>query len=253
MEALQSPLMLVLLPGMDGTGDLFAPFLRSLKNVETRVIAYPTDRFLDYDQLVAYVRARLPSIGLYVVLAESFSAPIAARIAAEPAAEMRALIICAGFDRSPIQGWKRWLLLHMASPLMRLPIGPRMIGFYLTGRNSPRWLLASVQSALKRVRPAVMAARVQALLRCERDESARVTLPSLYLQPRQDRLVSKRCAELMREAQPDVEIVYMNGPHLLLQRKPEQVAAVIQAFLDRLCGATSQGQRPLTYQPKPKA
>ena len=51
---------LVLLPGLDGTGKLFTRFLDALKasndDVDTRVIAYPTDRPLGYEALEARVR-----------------------------------------------------------------------------------------------------------------------------------------------------------------------------------------------------
>jgi len=37
----------ILLSGLDGTGRLFAPFVASFpKNIETQIIAYPTDKVL---------------------------------------------------------------------------------------------------------------------------------------------------------------------------------------------------------------
>ena len=53
---------LVLLPGLDGTGELFAPFLQSLgAALPAQVVAYPRDQALGYAQLEPLVRAALPT------------------------------------------------------------------------------------------------------------------------------------------------------------------------------------------------
>jgi pimeloyl-[acyl-carrier protein] methyl ester esterase len=75
--------MLVLLPGLDGTGKLFAAFVRALgAGVESRVVGYSPDEPLGYEELELKVRAQLPLDRSYVLLGESFSGPIAMRIAA---------------------------------------------------------------------------------------------------------------------------------------------------------------------------
>lgn len=45
---------LVLLPGLDGTGELFAPFVAALGAIPSQVIAYPHDRVMGYAELEAY-------------------------------------------------------------------------------------------------------------------------------------------------------------------------------------------------------
>ena len=73
---------LILLSGLDGTGKLFAPFVASFpKNIETQIIAYPIDKVLSYEALIAFVVTRLPKEEEFVLLAESFSGYIAYRIA----------------------------------------------------------------------------------------------------------------------------------------------------------------------------
>ena len=54
---------LVLLPGMDGTGDLFAPLLSALSPaLRTIVIRYPSDRPLGYAELEAHARRARTSL-----------------------------------------------------------------------------------------------------------------------------------------------------------------------------------------------
>jgi len=54
---------LVLLPGLDGTGKLFAGFAEVLRpNFPSLIVSYPTDQALGYDELEARVLAALPSV-----------------------------------------------------------------------------------------------------------------------------------------------------------------------------------------------
>jgi hypothetical protein len=76
---------LVLLPGLDGTGKLFAEFVKLLDpGVCAMVVAYPPDQPLGYEELDALVRGILDKPRRdqrYVLLGESFSGPLAIRSA----------------------------------------------------------------------------------------------------------------------------------------------------------------------------
>jgi pimeloyl-ACP methyl ester carboxylesterase len=86
---------LVLLPGMDGTGQLFDDLVAALgPGVETVVVSYPPDPALDYAQLEIIARSNLPPYQPFVLLGESFSGPIAVSIAASAPQNLRGLILC---------------------------------------------------------------------------------------------------------------------------------------------------------------
>ena len=75
---------LVLLPGMDGSSDLFAAFVAALGDAVTPlVVSYPADQVLGYEGLVDFARTRLPAGQAWVLLGESFSGPVAIALAAE--------------------------------------------------------------------------------------------------------------------------------------------------------------------------
>ncbi len=84
---------LILLPGLDGTGELFAPFIEALGGFETQVVSYPPDRAMSYAEHEAFARAKLPSDEDYVLLAESFSGPVGISIAAPAPKRLKALIL----------------------------------------------------------------------------------------------------------------------------------------------------------------
>ena len=76
-------LKLVLLPGMDGTAELFSEFIAALPEpFETVTVRYPAERPLSYSELANFVRAACPVSEPYMLVAESFSTPLAIQYAA---------------------------------------------------------------------------------------------------------------------------------------------------------------------------
>jgi len=93
---------IVLLPGLDGTGDLFSHFRRALPqtyNVQT--VMYPFKEGLGYDVLAEYTADVLPVNEPFVLLAESFSGPIGVAMAAEQLPQMKGLILVNTFLSNP--------------------------------------------------------------------------------------------------------------------------------------------------------
>ena len=55
------PLPVLLLPGLDGSTNLFQRFIGAATGaLDLRRVPYPQDRFLDYPDLETLVRTRLP-------------------------------------------------------------------------------------------------------------------------------------------------------------------------------------------------
>lgn len=228
-----SAVRILLLPGMDGTGDLLLDFVRALPSqMHTRVPTYPKDRFLSYDDLAKLVRFTSEDFEPKVILAESFSTPLAIRIAAERPENLKALILCAGFAASPVRGMARWLGLALPPLSMRTPLPASAIRSWLVGGDAPEGLIQQVGETISSVRPNVLAARLRAVLRSDaRSDLGKVQVPVLYLQARQDRLVRARCLEEIRQIKPDIQSRIIDGPHFLLQRYPTTMAAVVTDFI----------------------
>ncbi len=100
--------VLVLLPGLDGTGRLFAPLRRELgPHFDSMVVAYPADRLRNYDELSADVAKQLPS-SQFTLVAESFSGPVALKVAARNPPGLVAVVLCASFAACP-RPWLAWM------------------------------------------------------------------------------------------------------------------------------------------------
>ena len=226
---------LVLLPGMDGTGELFASFLAALPNtIPAKVVRFPADPFLSYSELAALVESALQENEPFVLLAESFSTPPAIQFAATLPPNLKGLILCAGFASSPRRGLSR-VLASVATPLLFHFKLPSFAERFLLGTNAPASLRASLRSAISSVAPNVLASRLRAVLTCNaRAELARIEAPILYIQAAQDRLVPRRCLEEILKIKPQTEAASIDGPHLLLQRAPQKSAEIVERFMRQL-------------------
>ena len=89
----------LLLPGMDGTGELLASFARHLApELSPRIVNYPLQRALGYVDLERGIG--LPD-GPFAIVAESFSGPICVRLTARHPDRVRGVVLVASFVRSP--------------------------------------------------------------------------------------------------------------------------------------------------------
>ncbi|HVU46922.1 MAG TPA: alpha/beta hydrolase [Terracidiphilus sp.] len=228
---------LVLLPGMDGTGELFAPFVEALPDgFETTTVRFPGDESHSYSELVEVVRRQLPESNLFVVVAESFSTPLAIELAAARPTNLAGLVLCAGFAARPVRGPIRYVLPVLMALAFRTTLPRFLAEHLLLGPGVQEPLLTQVRDAVISVRPRVLLDRLRAILRCDvRAELEKVDVPILYLQATQDRLVPSGCGEEIRQIRPDVVIRRIDGPHLLLQREPHIAADVVSAFVRKLC------------------
>lgn len=222
---------LVLLPGLDGTGKLFAEFVQVLPpDIEPLVVSYPKDRALGYDELEALVLAALPTAGPFVLLGESFSGPLAIRIAARAPPGLAAVILSASFARNPYPwlGWARplaaWLPLKALPRWVRAPL--------MWGSASPQRAPAKMERAMAGVSPAVIRHRIAALLAV--DESAalrRIRLPVLLLTAGNDRVIPRSATRWILKLLPGAQVAQIDGPHLLLQTRPAECAAAVLEFM----------------------
>jgi len=224
---------LVLLPGMDGTGDLFANFLKALpREFETVVVRYPADVCLSYSELMETVRSATPDREPVVLVAESFSTPLAIRFAVTAPANLKGLVLCAGFATSPIRGWRRFLCSLLPPVVFGLPLPKLVIEYMLLGWSAPPSFVSSMRTAVRSVRSKVLMARFRAVLECDaRAELGKITLPILYVKATRDRLVSAACLDDIRRLNSQITVAEISGPHLILQREPLQTAEAVTRFV----------------------
>lgn len=232
MDASTTSPALILLPGLDGSGRLFAPLVASLgSGIEARAIAYPADRTLGYAELADFVRPQLPADRPFVLLGESFSGPVAIRLAAERPPGLVGLVLCCTFARNP----RPWLgalarpLLGLL-PLRHLPVAPACL--VLAGRDSNAHWRAELKAALAPLTSAVLRARLRAVLAVDvRKEAAALEVPVLALRATRDLVVPPAASRALLQCLPHATSISLDGPHFLLQVASRAVAAELRRFV----------------------
>ena len=216
----------VLLPGLDGTGELFAPFVDAAPvGVSTIVADYPTSE-ASVDILERHAREKITDH--CIVIAESFSGPIGVRIAAD--LRVQALVLCNSFISSPIFPALRYLVIP---PLFTIPLPSLVIRSVLLGHQSHPALVENVHSVLRRLPADVIARRVRQVLQTDERRTVRsLSKPILYLRGHNDRLVSERSWKELQTIRPDAQVVGIPGPHMLLQISPKECWRSIVRFVE---------------------
>jgi pimeloyl-ACP methyl ester carboxylesterase len=221
---------LVLLPGMDGTGRLFAALVASLPaGVAPRVIAHPSDESLGYAELLERVRPRCPRHERWFVLGESFSGPLALRLAAERPPGLAGVVLAASFVASPVRWAPRWLV----RPGLFSGVTRRLAGRVLGTGDGGAALQAEFVAANASVAPAVLARRAREILGVELQglATALAEVPVLTLAARRDRVLGRGDVAAIQRLLPHAEVRWFDAPHLLLQTRASEAAAAIAAFM----------------------
>ena len=228
---------LVLLPGMDGSGELFRGLVTVLpEELETETLWYPADRYMNYGELAGTLRGAIPVDEPFVLVAESYGAPLAVLIASLEPPNLRGIVLSAGFVTSPLRGWRRTLLWDLAPLLAHVSMPGFVARYLLVGQEAPRALVELVTGAVSWLTPKVLGSRVREVLNLDvRAELAQVNVPVLYLQPTKDKLVDPGCVAEMEAVKPG-QTVMIESPHLVLQCEAKIAAEAIAAFVAELAG-----------------
>jgi pimeloyl-[acyl-carrier protein] methyl ester esterase len=220
---------IVLLPGLDGTGTLFDDFVRAAPaGLQLDVVALPAEP-LGYVELVERLHPMLRLTSETILVAESFSGPLAIMLAAR--SRLAGLVLCNSFVVRP---HPRALQLLAAPLLFRVRAPSALIRRYLVGPAASNTLVARVRAAIAAIPAAVLASRVRTVLSVDvTSQLAACTVPLLYLRGTEDRLVPDASADAVAHAASvPLSLVRMPGPHLLLQVAPNAVwRAIAETFL----------------------
>jgi pimeloyl-ACP methyl ester carboxylesterase len=221
---------LVILPGLDGGVRLAQPFVERLpQGFAPIVLELQAEAPLD-GRLVDWVSDRLPRDGSFFLLGQSLTTPLAVELARRHRV-LGLLLVTPTWYRKP--AW--WLASALRfTPRFLLGLRPPRfaIKMLLLGLDAPADLLDSFDASVRALPAAVMAGRLRAFGNMLVGRTTpEPPCPTLCLHGQQDRLFPGRCPPagvgLIRH-------VTLPGPHLLLPRRPAEVAAQVVAFLESL-------------------
>lgn len=213
----------MVLPGLDGNGSLRRAYADALQpQLRSILVSYPSNEPLGFAALERIVRGQLPTDQAFVLVAESFSGPLACRVAASRPAGLKALVLCATFAKSPLPALQRFRSLTNLAPIHAVPTA--VLSWWLLGRWATADLAAQLRSAITNVDAAVLRKRVCEVLSVDATSVLpSIELPVLGLRASNDRLIRKMVSTQFSSIEGFDEAV-IEGPHALLQAAPRACA-----------------------------
>lgn len=224
---------LVLLPGLHGSAALFDDLADRLRcSVELHRIEYPERHSASLEDLIRHVAEQTPKAQPYYLLAESFSGPIAWQHCMGSSEDIRGLMLCASFLDPPLPRGLSRILGLLSGFIARLPRSRLGLRYLLLEKDSPPELVDAVLREVDGLPPSVLAERLRWVAQVsEGSADPSVDLPVLYLEGGRDRLIGSRGWRSVRARQPAAKRVVLDAPHLLLQTRPAQAAALVLEFV----------------------
>jgi pimeloyl-ACP methyl ester carboxylesterase len=220
---------LVLLPGLDGTGRMFRGLSDALPSTPI-IVRYPGSAGT-LDDHVDQALSKMPSDDALVLVAESFSGPIAIKLASRLAPRIRTLILAATFATSP----SRMLSIlgpSMLDKLLSVPMPDLAIRSLLLGQSAPPPLIEDLRTSIREAGVETLANRLGLLAHLDvTEELSLIDVPVCFIQAMHDRLVPPRAIVPFEKHTRNLTIRAIDGPHFILQARPRESARVILEFL----------------------
>jgi pimeloyl-[acyl-carrier protein] methyl ester esterase len=225
---------LVFLPGMDGTGLSAEPLMKLIPpDVAVTIVRYPTDKPLSFEETLECAAKQFPPGIAPIVVAESFSGPVAIKLIASGCVQAKYLILCATFAKSPHP-----ILLKLSRSLgitsLIKPEMPKLFFKVFLGKEFAESLAPMWRRVHANVPPHILDHRLGIINRVDvTGWLDKLLIPCLYLQATEDRVVPSSCLSSFIKYIPNLEIRKIKGPHFILQAQPLACLTAIEEFMGR--------------------
>jgi pimeloyl-[acyl-carrier protein] methyl ester esterase len=219
----------VLLPGLHGSTALFDSFIALAPAwARCRAMALPTEGSQSFDALAAALEPELRSLEGFVLFGESFSGPVAARLATRLGSKVSLLVLCNPLVEPPIG-----VAASLVSSFARSRLMPRWpVAFAMTGSN--RDLAAAILREVRALPGDVFAHRLAVASSARREDLLEhLVAPVLVIAGTSDRLLPARVIEDVLERVPFSVFAQIDAPHLAAQVAPAAVWAAITGEFER--------------------
>lgn len=222
---------LILLPAFDGTGLMFRPFIRELKNrFQAWAISYPQSGPQDYHSLAEYVRRQIPNEP-YILLGESFAGPLVYEIAVADPMNCRAAVFVATYLTNPSPGFLKILSRLPATVVARFVSNAFIVRLLSLSRRAPAGVAKAIAGNFASVEPGAIKQRLKTIGSLPNNPQSPVNVPAYYVQASKDRLVPAHKLADFQGLCTRLEVERIEGGHFILQENPAACAVAISSML----------------------
>ena len=187
------------------------------------------NKYMTYEQLAELAIRFLPVNEPYVIIAESYSGPVAALLAAHPVGDLQAIVFVSSFVSFPGGRIGQWIAPLLPLRLFRQRAPAWILRWLLMDSATASELICEVQNAIARVSSDVLTRRLREALNANFAEILKdCTVRIVCLSPDAHRLLGTRALRYFVAPNPLIETVKIPGPHFLLQCAPDDSLLALQ-------------------------
>lgn len=234
----KAKMKIVLLPGMDGTGNLFEAVLSELAMTDVVILSLPSEGAQSYEALSSSLVDSLPEEE-FIIVAESFSGGIAACLSNGEVTNLKAVVFVASFLSAP-----KKVIAYIASILpirqfTKLPFFNLVCRYLFLGQEATDSDIAKFKRTVLSVPSDTLSSRLK-VIASSKYSGFKSSLPAVYIGASHDMLVSASKRNDFKEAYQQITFVELEGPHFLLQANPKNGAAAIVEAVRLLTSQASE-------------
>ncbi len=222
----------IILPGLDGSTGMLRKFCElAPSRYEVMPLDLPAE-LSSYVELSDHFSDLLSGDQKNILIAESFSGPLAVLLATAQPESVAGIVLVASFVTSPLSTVTRFIPWSL---LFRLPLPAFIARQFMLGKDCDHSLIDELKTAVKTISPSVLTRRVREVGQTKlKDEFRNLQCPVICLRPLNDSLIPKHCIETIKHLREDVVIHTIKGPHLILETRPGEVWNIIGEFIESL-------------------
>ncbi|MEM9185060.1 MAG: hypothetical protein AAGB00_01025 [Planctomycetota bacterium] len=226
-----NPIPTLVLPGLNGAAGMLSPFCEAAPATHhVAALDLPTN-LSTYASMADHFDRRVAEGGAALLVAESFSGPLAVMLAARHPSAVRAVVLAASFVTSPMPSFARLLPWSL---LLRVRVSSTAERKSMLGDDCTASQVEALRSATRAVPVRTLAGRIRQMIDAdEADRLRRLTCPVVYLRAAAERRIPDRCVEAIRHQARNPTVHTIDGPHLLLENRPQAVWRHILASIDQ--------------------
>ena len=218
-----------LFPGLHGTPCLFTHLAENLGDVTIEYIEYPLDIPQSYTSLEKWLIQKLDWEVPRIIIAESFSGPLALRLAKRFPSSVRSLVLAASFCASPKNPNLALLPLR---PLLMLKPPIRTLKYFFTSADVSDQFILQLKDTISKIPAKVLSERIRSILSLKQSDCPSLQdIPMLILQATDDNLIPWQTQNQLQIQYQHASTYWLDAPHLILQSNQEQCLAIIEEFI----------------------
>jgi pimeloyl-ACP methyl ester carboxylesterase len=209
----------VLLPGMDGTGILFEPFIEHAPpDIEITTIQLMQSENYSYEDQAKYVMSQIGDDPVTLV-AESYSGMVAYNMLKLGCKNIEHVVFAASFICLPSKLAKFANYFPIALAKSRL-VPKALMGQILFGKFTSPSLINYFYSALSMASGTTLSHRLHQIAELKEPEY-KISTPCTYIKPSNDIVVSKSAVTAFHKVCSNLIIHEVAGTHFVLQTNPK--------------------------------